>query len=55
MAQLNKAFQAGLKLFNYRTKDSNGFVTTANLISVFERYKDKYQNYSEYQKFDMWS
>lgn len=55
MAQLNKALQAGIKLFNYRTKDSNGFVQTANLINVFERYHDQYQNYSEYQKFDMWS
>lgn len=55
MAQLNKVFQAGVALFNYRTKDSNGFVTTANLINVFERYKNQYQNYSEYEKFDMWS
>ena len=55
MTQLNKVFQAGVALFNYRTKDSNGFVTTANLINVFERYKNQYQNYSEYEKFDMWS
>ena len=55
MTELNKAIHAGYALFNYRTKNSNGYVTTANLISVFERYRDKYQNYSEYQKFDMWS
>lgn len=55
MAQLNKVFQSGVALFNYRTKDSNGFVTTANLINVFERYKNQYQNYSEFEKFDMWS
>lgn len=55
MTQLNKVFQAGVALFNYRTKDSNGFVTTANLINVFERYQSQYQNYSEYEKFDMWS
>lgn len=55
MAHLNKVFQAGVALFNYRTKNSNGQVTTANLINVFEFHKNKFQNYSELEKFDMWS
>ena len=55
MAEFNRVLEAGLKLFNYRTKDSNGYVQTANLIKVFTFYNNKFKNYSEFDKFDMWS